>query len=637
MTSQQSYSTAIAGPKPGPSSHYRPDVDGLRAIAVLAVLLYHVGVPFVPGGYVGVDIFFVISGFVITSRILDDIANDRFSIAQFYERRIRRILPALAVTLLATLLAFSLLMDAEQFMDLSRSLTASTLSVSNFFFWKSSGYFDPSAGTRPLLHTWSLSVEEQFYLFIPVLMQVAMVRSSRLAKLLLVAGCIASFALSVFMTHRAASANFYLLPTRAWELLIGSLLAIHPLRPALRPIVAQAIGGVGLACLAIPILFYASHTPFPGLSAALPTAGTALLIAIGGCQITPATRATLVTRALSSVPMIAIGAVSYSLYLVHWPVITFTRYLLLQEPGFVAGVVVCATSLALATLSWRFIENPIRRPKNPVRRPMLFAATAVLIGALSLTGYLAALLGRPATDPWGTWGSGVCFLLDQPVAAWKRDRCRLTTGASRNALLWGDSFAAHYAPGLARNSDRLDVNIMQITAAACPPIFSFRSYALPHCHGVNQAVLDIIKSNDIKVVFLSARWDMVRARGLEGLSSTIDTLSDMGLEVYVIGVSPIFAFDPRYLAYRKAGFGPEGDARWTIAGESWETNKALKALVGKTATFIDPLDFLCPDRVCTYLRQGRFVYLDYKGHFSDYGSDLAVQAYFPLLRRRNGE
>jgi hypothetical protein len=335
--------------------------------------------------------------------------------------------------------------------------------------------------------------------------------------------------------------------------------------------------------------------------------------------------------------MIAIGAVSYSLYLVHWPVITFTKYLLLQEPGFVGGVVVCATSLALAALSWRFVENPIRRPKSPVRRPMLFAATAAAIGALSLTGYLAALPGRPATDTWGTWGSGVCFLLDQPAAAWERDRCRLTTGASRNALLWGDSFAAHYAPGLARNSDRLDVNIMQITAAACPPIFSFRSYALPHCHGVNQAVLDIIKSNDIKVVFLSARWDMVRARGLEGLSSTIDTLSDMGLEVYVIGVSPIFAFDPRYLAYRKAGFGPEGDARWTIAGESWETNKALKALVGKTATFIDPLDFLCPDRVCTYLRQGRFVYLDYKGHFSDYGSDLAVQAYFPLLRRRNGE
>lgn len=612
-------------------------MDGLRAVAVLAVLFYHVGLPFVPGGYVGVDIFFVISGFVITTRILDDIAKGRFSIFDFYERRIRRILPALAVTLVATLLAFWMLMDHEQLADLCQSLTASILSVSNFYFWKTSGYFDPSAATRPLLHTWSLSVEEQFYLFIPVLMYLAVVRSSRLTKLLLIAGCIASFALSIFMTPRAATANFYMLPTRAWELLIGSLLAIHPIRVAARPMASKAMSGAGLVCIAIAVFTYSSDTPFPGLSAALPTVGTALLIIGGSCPTT------LVSRALSCAPMVAIGAISYSLYLVHWPVITFARYLLLQEPGPVVVVVVCVASFGLAALSWHFVENPIRRPKNPVRRPVLFAGTAVLILVISMIGYLGPTLdasgnaqtrtGMRAEGGPGMWEVGACFLIKQPPAHWKADRCTRTREGSRNALLWGDSFAAHYAPGLVRNASRLDVNIVQYTAAGCPPILSFRSYGNPTCHDFNQAVLDVIKSNDIKVVILSARWDLVRGHGLEGLLSTVETLAGMGMEAYVIGASPIFAFKPGYLAYRKAGFTSPGEASWTIGAEVGQRNEVLKALVGKRATFIEPLGHMCPGDTCPYLRGGILIYYD-NGHFTDYGSDIAVRAYFPLLRRQ---
>ncbi|WP_235842806.1 acyltransferase family protein [Cereibacter sphaeroides] len=252
---------------------YRPDVDGLRSLAILPILLFHAGVTLFSGGYIGVDIFFVISGFLITTIIRDDLAAGRFSIVTFYERRARRILPALFFTLALTTLAAVILFLPAQLIDYAKSLFGTATFTANFYFWKNSGYFEASAHLRPLLHTWSLAVEEHFYLVVPVAIWAVwrFVRQAEMAVLLI--ALIASFALSVYMTERGPTANFFLLPTRAWELLLGSLVAILPARVALRGMANEAAAFAGLALTLVPVVLYTDSTPSPAWPPCRPASG----------------------------------------------------------------------------------------------------------------------------------------------------------------------------------------------------------------------------------------------------------------------------------------------------------------------------------------------------------------------------
>lgn len=619
---------------------YRSDVDGMRALAILPVLLFHAGFGTFSGGYIGVDIFFVISGFVITSKLLNDIDEGHYSIGTFYVRRIRRLLPAMTVTLGVTFLAGLVFLVPPALTDLSWSLLATIAFSANMYFWKNSGYFEVAAQARPLLHMWSLAVEEQFYLFIPVVIYVLQTRARRLTKVVLGIAALASLVLSAAIINTAPTANFFLLPTRAWELLAGSLVAARLLPAPRRQGLRDGLGLLGLALMIAPIFLYDEATPFPGLAALPPTLGTALAIYAGS------EGSSWPARWLSHRILVGIGAISYSLYLVHWPLIVYARTWLLRElDPFESGLIVFA-SFALAYLQWRFIEVPFRHPRVQQRQGQVFATaggTLAALAAIAATGILLKGLPQRMPDYHITqiaqggpksWLDGRCFLINQNASAWAGQDCVRTKGAPENALLWGDSFAAHYIIGLLKNQDRLTHNLVQYTFAGCPPVLGYRSFARPGCEGFNERVFDVIKDYDIKVVIIAARWDQLRQRGLLGLAETVARIRTTGAQVYVIGQSPMFSFDTSVMSYRKAGFEGNGDASWYYSFDP-RINQNLKNELGGVG-FIDPTSSFCRGRRCEYMRDGNLLFDDY-GHFSVTGSDQAVRAYFPIVKRSQRE
>src|SRR5262249_22507295 len=347
---------------------------------------------------------------------------------------------------------------------------------------------------------------------------------------------------------------------------------------------------------------------------------------------------TSVGRLLTLPPMVFIGRISYSLYLVHWPIIVFTRHAELREPTDLQIVLIAVASFALATFSWAVIERPFRWPKKRILRARLLLGgagamvLAALVGAADVLrhGMPGGLSGpvQQAQIEQGPWMPGVCFLLGDPDhRAWNADSCRRTSGHRENALLWGDSFAAHYAPGLIANADNITANVFQYTAAGCPPVLSYYSYARPNCQKFNAHVLEIIRRYDIKAVVMAARWRDMRQRGLGGLTATIASLKAAGVDVWVIGQSTEFLTDVAKIAHKN---GTSGADVWPLAFDRGLNEKVRQAAAG--ATFVDPLSHLCSGDECLYRSGGHLIYFDNE-HFSDLGSARAVLAYFPLMRR----
>jgi peptidoglycan/LPS O-acetylase OafA/YrhL len=615
------------------AAFYRPDIDGLRAVAVLVVLLFHCGMPGFSGGFVGVDVFFVISGFLITGQLAGDIAAGRMSIARFYDRRIRRIVPALFVTLILTAAASTVLLLPSYLLAASRALLAAAASVSNIYLWREAGdYFAPTSAFQPLLHTWSLSVEEQFYMFVPVLMMVCARPLRRRWVLLFAPLCLASFALSVVATTAAPVPNFYLLPTRAWEFGLGALVATTQL-PAIKwPWAADALAAAALALIMTPVFLFDAATPFPGLNALWPCLGTALLIHIGRSA-----RPT-VTALLGWRPCVAVGLISYSLYLVHWPIISLMRYQAVAslDGGQIATALVA--SFVLATLMWRYVEQPFRRPAAALTRRRVFAggfgalALACLLGFVGIAGR-----GFPARYPgfaaqpipgYEQWKIGRCFLGEDPdYRDWSpRDCTRIATGPHK-VLLWGDSYAGHYVPGILANADAVHATVIQYTAAGCPPVLSFRSYSKPGCQPFNAHALAVIRDEHVQTVVLSARWTGLSHLGLDldQIGSTLSDLDAMGVRVVLVGQSPEFAADAPVISFLKGSGGPDAVNRWTVAFPL-AINDTLRRIAGNHA-FIDPMPPLCDGRICTYQDRRTFLFDDF-GHLSAVGSSLAVRQLF---------
>ena len=372
---------------------YRPEIDGLRALAVVAVVLFHVGLGF-PGGYIGVDVFFVISGFLITGIIRRGLERSTFSLAEFWERRVRRIFPALFVNVVGTLgLGYCFLLPQE-FEELGKSSVAQALLLSNVYFWSDTGYFAGPAELKPLLHTWSLAVEEQFYLFFPLLL--VFFKSQSRQRLFGWLACISiiSFGASVYGTTFHSGATFFLLPTRAWELLVGCMLAVLPWKLSSRPRRDGTIAVTGLLAIIVPIFCYDSNTPFPGLAAIPPVFGAAAVI-----YATATTRGTLVGRVLSFRPVVFVGLISYSLYLWHWPVIVFVR-MYFGHLGWKQIIFALVCSLTLALLSWKFIETPCRRNTFLPRRRRLFGTAFLLSGAtVAVSHLMVGTGGLPSRFP----------------------------------------------------------------------------------------------------------------------------------------------------------------------------------------------------------------------------------------------
>ncbi len=459
---------------------YREDIDWLRAIAVLSVVAFHFEAP-VYGGFVGVDIFFVISGYLITGIIQSELKSGAFSFAQFYERRVRRLLPALyAMVALTALPSFYYLLTSER-AELFRSVAAVVTFTSNFFFWFQTGYFDHAAVEKPLLHTWSLAVEEQFYLALPLALWAlnCAFRGRRFAlPALLAVLSLASFALSIWLMKSGRSATaFFLSPPRAWEFLIGGLVAVDGF-PVVRQALARAIArGAAIVLLAVSIFGLRQGPGFPGFYALTPCIGAAMFIWSGIGVPT-------VSRSIFA-PLEAarfFGRISYSLYLWHWPLFTFARF---SKNGLVLDatdkLALFAITVAISYLSWRYVEQPLRdRTFAPTRRAV-FAISGLSSLVLLAAGFLGLALSQTASDadraalglevynsydPGPVYRSGICFGPPNGVFG---DACVSLVPGKANWLLWGDSFAAHYFHGLRSFTDSIGANLLQATQPACMP------------------------------------------------------------------------------------------------------------------------------------------------------------------------
>jgi peptidoglycan/LPS O-acetylase OafA/YrhL len=369
---------------------YRREIDGLRAIAVIPVIFFHADFTVFSGGFVGVDIFFVISGYLITSIIVKDIADGDFSIINFYERRARRILPALFFVILISLPFAYYIQLPSELKNYSQSLFSVTVFSSNIFFWLTSGYFSTASELKPLLHTWSLAVEEQFYIFFPIyLLLVWRFRKRWVLASIITLGVI-SLALAQWASDTMPDAAFYLLPTRAWELMIGASVAIILLYSGPKKTIAlnqkltnELLSCLGLVMIFIAILLYDRNTPFPSFYTLVPTIGTALIIA-------SSTSNTLTGRLLGSSPLVGIGLVSYNAYLWHQPIFAFTRAYKLSAPSSLLLLLLSFCCFLLAYISWRYIEKPFRSEKQFSRKQVFQFSIAVssIFASIGLLGHL---------------------------------------------------------------------------------------------------------------------------------------------------------------------------------------------------------------------------------------------------------
>jgi len=613
---------------------YRSDIDGLRALAIIPVVLFHAGVKIFSGGYIGVDIFFVISGYVIALGLLEDLKNGDFSFLKFYAKRIRRIFPALFTTIAVTSVFAWHFMLLSHLVAYSESVAAAATFTSNILFWNTTSYFAPDALTRPLLHTWTLSVEGQYYILIPMCMWFIWRHLKGRLALVLGVAIIASLALSIYVTVADPIANYLLLPTRAWELLIGAFLATCPLPPIKSLLLREAAGIVALLLITVPVFVFTPATAFPGVNALYPCLGSTLLIYLGGG---PGSRA---NKLLQIKPLVWTGLISYSLYLVHWPIVAFTTYLTATAPTPVVSAQIIGASFALAYLSWRWVEQPFRTLSIKNFGPYILSGGVATILVFSVgAGVVWHERGFPSrfTDfaeqvipGHELWREGTCFLHRGPdKSLWKIENCTLTHGDSHRALLWGDSFAAQYVPGIEANAAHLDATFIEYAAASCPPILFSYPDANPRCLAFSQNALQIIKDNHIDSVILSARWRRFKGNGLEQLGDTIAELKKRGVSVTVLGQSPEFADDVQVLTYRKLGFQPDGSKRWELRFDPAFNDEV--AAYAQGATFINPLTFLCDKEGCPYFKNNQYLFEDDQ-HLSQVGSTLAVAAFFPLQK-----
>jgi hypothetical protein len=393
------------------------------------------------------------------------------------------------------------------------------------------------------------------------------------------------------------------------------------------------MAAIGLGLILLGVFALDDLDPFPGWNALIPCIGTALIIqaAIGRGADAPR-----VNRLLASAPLVGVGAISYSLYLVHWPIAAFTRYLALRDPTLAEAGLMMGASFVLAWLSWRYIEQPFRHIGLGYRWKVLSAGAAVIAVGVFVGSLGIALKGLPQRFPdlvelripgKEDWGGNQCFNQNPASASlWDPQACTRIHGQNGRILLWGDSFAAQYMPGILRDAKRIDADVLQYTFAGCPPILSYFSYARVACSPFNRRALDVIRSEHIDTVVLAGRWTDTTRWRIEDLGETVNTLTQMGLRVYVFGQSPQFAADVQHLDYISGSRLRRGVAYWSIAFDPSLNQRISRQ--ASTATFIDPLSYLCDGRQCAYRDGDIYYYADY-GHFSTAGSLRAVQAYFP--------
>lgn len=613
---------------------YRSDVDGLRAVAVIIVVLYHAGVGF-NGGYVGVDVFFVISGFLITGLILKRLETDTFTLRDFWSRRIRRIVPAAAVMTATTLFAGYLLLLPNDFKELGESAIAQQLFLSNFYFWRTGGYFATAAEFKPLLHTWSLAVEEQFYIFYPVAIIALQKMNRKSIPWALLFVTLLSFGLSVWGVANKPSAAFFLLPTRIWELTIGGLIWYFPKQLSQKRLLELA-SLVGIGLIFYSSIFFHEDTPFPGLNALFPCVGATLIILSNGSYLT------FVGKLLSTRLFVFIGLISYSLYLWHWPILVCLSNCPIEN-HILGTSIALILSFVMAVLSWRFIESPARKkidPKSQKRLVSFLLATAPAL--ILLAGIIVVEKGFPGrvpelTNKYMSVATDKQFIFEGTIDDAKEGRFPKfgSKNAKSKCLVWGDSHAMHLMPGITASALKNEVEIIQAThSSTCPllglvhegPSFSNKAEEF------SRLVVKYCESNGVDKVILSGVWSVYSSypKFKNEFIETIQQLRSMKIKVAVVLDVAVQTQDPpRYFAVREWWWGEIDPDQQQLLGQSHEDyllrnqcNRFIIDEADEKFTLIDPKSIFVNEKgIWPMAIDGLLLYRD-AGHLSTEGGAM---------------
>jgi peptidoglycan/LPS O-acetylase OafA/YrhL len=665
-------------PMPRATLSYRPEIDGMRAVAIIAVVAYHAGIKWVGGGFVGVDVFFVLSGYLIGFIIYSDVKASRFTFGRFYSRRAKRILPGLLAVIGLLYIPVVVLMTPSELATYARSALAALFAFSNVQFWQSITYFSPNAEWNPMLMTWSLGVEEQFYLVFPIVL--LLLRGASTKTILRVLGSLVclSFAISVWCVEKHPSVGFYLLPARAWELGLGAILAVWHAEDftsgrAATAFETRALPLIGVVCIGASVFGFDGQMGFPGWIALVPTVGAVSLIA---------SRSRLVTAILGSRIPVFVGKISYSWYLWHWPLLSLARLSSSGplSPGATAAVVML--SFLLSVLSWRFIEQPFRRSERPPHQLLPRYAAAMLVVAVPAIALVIAQgwprrFDRSVADIESFVQDRMAepCLNDYGVTSVATDRrCRVSGIGPDSIVLLGDSHAAALSPAVRELALNHGLGFRQITKSSCPPLevvtrwMPARPAHASECALFNQqAVASVVNDRSIKVVIVAANWsapmreasdgsryapvdDPSRAISEQaseanlkiGLTNLTRDLRSAGKLVVLVEDNPILDFDPVRLTLAqkipaRREFGrllstdPEnapgrsgivhvinsGDVSGSIVREV----QVATAGVG----LVDPFQSLCTKTDCAFSGIGGLYYFDSQ-HLSPRGAAIALRS-----------
>lgn len=632
---------------------YRADVDGLRALALIPILFFHVGIDITPGGFIGVDMFFVISGYLIIAIIQRQMTQGVFTLTDFMARRVRRIFPAAFILLVSVLIAGWFLLGPYDYAELGKSARYNALFSANFYFWQQTGYFDTAANLKPLLHTWSLAVEEQFYFLLPLLLLLIQ-RFQQSTRLLIIAAItLASFMASWWVVRQDIDTAYYLLHTRAWELLLGGLLAFVPTRLNQNRVIAGMIGGAGF--LTLIALFITYHHPpamqFPGPAALPPTLATAAVIWAG-----PHTWS---SRLLALRPVVFVGKISYSWYLWHWPIIVFANYWFPDQLGLTEKLLLLLAGFIMGFISWLLVEEPLRKKKIlKTNKPLFATAIActllIVISAQQIRvneGYAQRLPEKAQQYEAARHRNKTEKRCETLTASdLQADKvCRLgsaTNGTPPQIVSWGDSHSGALLPLFEDFANEHGISFWHTSQLACPPFISVTWEKKIACNAYNQAMLEFIERHRIPNVILTSRWPafldgddkgntafiltppegMDRAQFYaENLQKTVTAIRALGSNVWLVKQVPSHPFEPpkHLTVLAMQGKNTEG------LGRSYEdhlqhqqaVNRIIDDIARQDGVYVlDATEILCSDhKVCITELGGHSLYRD-DNHLSPLGA-----------------
>ena len=584
---------------------YKPYIDGLRALAVLPVILFHANFKFFEGGYIGVDIFFVISGYLITNIIIKDLSVNKFNLKNFYLRRARRILPILYFITIISLLASFFLMSDEEIIFFSRQIISVILFFSNFFFWKNTGYFDPSTETQPLLHTWSLGVEEQFYILFPLFLIflwklyrnkifISFIIVSLLSLILSQIGGnfkiqnlsyeFPYFKLPFDFFWQAGSANFYLPFGRVWELLTGSLISIFLNKRKIKEKKFNSfLSFLGIVLILISIFTFKEDTQYPSVFTILPVAGTSLLIIFS-------TSTTIAHKLLSWKPLVFLGLISFSLYLWHQPLLAFNRIYFGVDLNFYHKIIIIILSFIFSILTWKFIENPFRNKKKIDNRKvviiLLSTSFAILLISILISfskiSSFKEQLPKKISNTFKSEDPNDCFDLEYAHLSQKKWYCEIGQDKQEISFaLIGDSHALALKPAFELAAKTKNKKGVFTGFSGCPGLIGINSLRsdsnIKNCKLLNDKLFEFVKKNKIKKIFLASRWNyytvgnyaktnfnfvskdqllfsnktQTKLSTIYGIKNTLKRYKDINVEVVFVHQVPEQIYKPKY-AYQQS-------------------------------------------------------------------------------------